>query len=320
MVVVLGSSGYVGKAFCKTLESSGKSYTGLSRKQLDYTKFSVLTDFLDKERPDLLVNAAGYTGKPNVDACETAKADALIGNSALPLTISHACQTQNVPWIHVSSGCIFSGARVTTSGTPIIVTDLMQRQVQEAVETESESIQGFSEQDPPNFSFRSPPCSFYSGTKALGEELLEEDSQVYICRLRVPFDERDSSRNYISKLMRYSKVYNNVNSLSHLTDFVEASLGLAERKASFGLYNVTNPGYVTARSVVSRIKSKLGLDREFEFWGGDADFYGQAAVAPRSNCVLDPSKLLSTGVTMRPVEDAVDDALDRWVWEKKTNA
>ena len=31
---------------------------------------------------------------------------------------------------------------------------------------------GFTEDDPPNFTFRAGPCSFYSGTKALGEEVL----------------------------------------------------------------------------------------------------------------------------------------------------
>ncbi len=31
---------------------------------------------------------------------------------------------------------------------------------------------GFREDDAPNFSFRTNHCSFYSGTKALGEEVL----------------------------------------------------------------------------------------------------------------------------------------------------
>jgi hypothetical protein len=35
-------------------------------------------------------------------------------------------------------------------------------------------FRGFTETDAPNFSFRSPPCSFYSGTKALGVEAIAE--------------------------------------------------------------------------------------------------------------------------------------------------
>ena len=40
------------------------------------------------------------------------------------------------------------------------------------VESAPEKIHGFTETDAPNFSFRDPPCSFYSGTKALGEEVV----------------------------------------------------------------------------------------------------------------------------------------------------
>ena len=52
--------------------------------------------------------------------------------------------------------------------------------------------------------------------------------------------------------------------------------------------------------------------RRFEFWRNDDEFYHAAAKAPRSNCVLDPSKLLATGVKLRSVEEALIDALRRW--------
>ena len=86
------------------------------------------------------------------------------------------------------------------------------------------AIHGFTETDTPNFSFRDLPCSFYSGTKALGEEAIAGVGQSYIWRLRIPFDEFDNPRNYLSKVQRYSKVYDNVNSISHRADFVKACL------------------------------------------------------------------------------------------------
>jgi hypothetical protein len=54
------------------------------------------------------------------------------------------------------------------------------------------AIHGFTETDTPNFSFRDQPCSFYSGTKALGEEAMAGIGQSYIWRLRIPFDEFDN--------------------------------------------------------------------------------------------------------------------------------
>jgi len=52
--------------------------------------------------------------------------------------------------------------------------------------------------------------------------------------------------------------------------------------------------------------------RAFEFWSSDEEFYRVAAKTPRSNCVMDTSKLLSAGIKMRPVEEALEDSLRRW--------
>ena len=113
-------------------------------------------------------------------------------------------------------------------------------------------------------------------------------------------------------MQRYAKVYENVNSISHRADFVKACLDLWERRAPFGTYNVTNPGYVTTRHVVELIARRLRPARKFEFWTNDEEFYRQAAKTPRSNCVLDITKLLAAGVNIRPVEAALDDALTNW--------
>ena len=133
--------------------------------------------------------------------------------------------------------------------------------------------------------------------------------------MRIPFDEYDNSRNYLSKIQRYPKVYDNVNSLSHRGDFARACLDLWEKRAPFGIYNVTNPGFVTTRKVVERLRSTLLPDRAFEFWDNDEEFYRVAARTPRSNCILDVSKLLATGVKLRSVDEAIDDALRTWVWQ-----
>jgi len=171
---------------------------------------------------------------------------------------------------------------------------------------------GFHENDTPNFTFRTNHCSFYSGTKALGEEALRGFNNGYIWRLRIPFDEYDHPRNFLTKVQRYSKVHNNVNSLTHRGDFVRACLDLWERGARTGIYNVTNPGAVTTRQVVERIQQVFKTNRKFEFWKDDTEFYRFAAKTHRSNCILDVSKLLATGVKMRPVQEALKDSLERW--------
>ncbi len=317
MILLLGSTGYVGQAFSVELARRGQAFRAVSRSDVDYTRFQPLRDLLSAIRPHFVVNCAGYTGKPNVDACETARAETLLGNTLFPMTLAQACAVEKIPYGHVSSGCIYSGAKVADdAGRFRPEKDLMVPGVQHLLNHHPERVRGFTEMDPPNFSFRDGPCSFYSGTKALAEEVMQGVGDGYLWRLRIPFDEFDSPRNYLSKVQRYSRVYDNVNSVSHRADFARACLDLWQLRAPFGTYNVTNPGWVTTRQVVERVRRILKLDRQFEFFENDSEFYQSAAKTPRSNCVLDVSKLLSTGVKVRGVEDALEESLARWVPER----
>ena len=302
----------MGQAFAQALRQRKLEFTAPVRSQVDYTRFESLLELLRQTKPEFLINAAGYTGKPNVDTCEQAKADTLKGNTLFPQTVADACLVTGVPWGHVSSGCIFSGAKIKTGDGIRIEKDLTQPELKELLARQPHAIEGFTEQDEPNFTFRQPPCSFYSGTKALAEEAIVGIGQSYIWRLRIPFDEYDNPRNYLTKIQRYPKVYDNVNSISHRGDFVMACLDLWQGQAPFGIYNVTNPGFVTTRQVVEMIQRILQPNRSFEFWENDEEFYRFAAKTPRSNCVLDPSRLLAAGVRLRPVTEALEDALRHW--------
>src|ERR1041385_7965726 len=110
MILLLGATGYVGQAFARELRRRDCDFNPLTRKAIDYTRFEVLFDYLRKTRPAFLINAAGYTGSPNVDACEIARAETVQGNALFPQTVARACSMTNTPWGHVSSGCIYSGA------------------------------------------------------------------------------------------------------------------------------------------------------------------------------------------------------------------
>src|SRR5581483_10424635 len=135
MIYLLGGSGYVGHAYQALLGRLGVPFRSVRRGELDYARPEALREALLRDKPEFLINAAGYSGKPNVDACELHKAECLYGNAVLPGVIAQACAEANVPWGHVSSGCIYSGSRPDGSG--------------------------FREEDTPNFTFRTNHCSFY---------------------------------------------------------------------------------------------------------------------------------------------------------------
>ncbi len=313
MILLLGASGYVGEAFVAELNRRKLAFTPLSRREVDYSRFDVLLNFLRVRKPTFVINAAGYIGKPNVDACENAKAETLLGNVVLPVTIAHACQEAGVPWGHVSTGCIYNGAKIRDdAGQWCLELELNKPEVRELFLRSPERFKGYSEDEVPNFSFRHPPCSFHNGTKVLAEEAIAGVGQNYIWRLRIPFDEIDSPRNALTKLQKYPKVYENLNSFSHRGDFVRACLDLWERRADFGIYKVTNSGAISTRQIVEKIERLLKPARPFEFFADDNQFYTAGVKAPRSNCILDTTKLLAAGVQMRTVNEAFESALQGW--------
>jgi dTDP-4-dehydrorhamnose reductase len=312
MILLLGATGYIGTAFKEALANRREKFSVLARSQVDYTRFQPLLQYLTEHRPSFIINAAGYTGKPNVDACETAKADTLDGNALFPQTLAQVCAFLDIPWGHISSGCIFAGCQVETETGWVTEKDMSLPYVRTLARESPDKLRGFDETMAPNFSFRDEPCSFYSGTKALGEEAINGIGRNYIWRLRIPFDEVDNPRNYLSKIQRYAKVYDNLNSLSHRADFANACLDSWTRQVPFGAYNVTNPGFVSTADVIEMIKTILKPKREFTFWESDAEFYSKGAVALRSNCIMDSSKLLQAGIVMRPVRDALEGALQSW--------
>lgn len=286
MIILVGGGGYVGGAYQAYFNARGIPFRSVNRSELNLCDKDAVAKFFKELKPDFIINAAGYTGKPNVDMAEKEKTRCILANTILPGVLHEVCETQKIPWGHISSGCIFSGAHADGSG--------------------------FTEEDEPNFTFRQNNCSFYSGTKALAEEVMVDSTLSYTWRLRIPFDEVDGPRNYLTKVMSYAKLIDVRNSISQLDEFVRATWLCWEKRVPFGIYNVVNPGSITTREVVEKIQKRKMVDKKFEFFKDEAEFMRVAAKVPRANCVMDCSKLLKTGIPMTEIHEAVDWALDHW--------
>lgn len=285
MIVIFGGSGYIGNKLCRGLQARGREVRVISRQTCNYLSEKEVGSAIHGSQ--FVINAAGYTGRPNVDACENHKEECLYANSVLPGIVRRACERRSLPWIHVSSGCIYQGTR--SDG------------------------KGFHEKDLPNFCFRRGNCSFYSGTKALGEEVLQGAPRCYQLRLRLPFEAMDGPRNYLSKLLRYERLLEATNSLSFVDDFVLSCLHCVDSRPPTGVYNVVNPGRVTTKEVTGLIQEHGVSSKQFQFFDSEDEFMSKAAIAPRSNCVLDSSKAIRAGFPLRPVRQALSEALTNWM-------
>lgn len=286
MIILFGSTGYIGSEFKRQLEQ--KQVTFKCWNDTANTTFYDLEKWYeDAGYPviDAVINAAGYTGKPNVDACELYKTDTIHGNIIWPQILTDWCMLNDITLGHVSSGCIYTGRRL--DGKP------------------------FTEEDEPNFSFKQNNCSFYSGTKTIAEKIVLKWNKNYIWRLRIPFEENDNPRNYISKMLKYDKLLQAENSISNKQEFVSACIQTYTNKVPFGIYNVTNTGYITTDFLVDKLKKTIAKDRNFTLIDEET-LYKNYAKTPRSNCVMSNSKLLETGIKMKTVEESIDYCLNNW--------
>jgi len=278
MYIILGKNGYIAEAIIKELTSRDLPHVAWSRSEVDYTNLTELKHHLYILGDNLhIINCAGYIGKPNVDACELEKASCIEGNVLLPNMLAQLCKEKEHGFTQISSGCIYGGYE-----------------------------KDFDEKDKPNFDFQNG--SFYSGTKALAEKVvIDNNAESYIFRLRIPFDQYASPRNYLTKLLSYDTLLDAKNSLSHRADFAKYTIDLIEQKVPHGIYNITNKGSVTTKDVVELIKRHNLSNKDFKFFD-DLESFGKETVAPRSNCVLDTTKI-EQYIKIRCATEALEESI-----------
>lgn len=247
MITLIGH-GYIGEHIAKELNNQNIPHYWIHH-----------TDTIPNDTT-FIINSTGYTGVPNVDACENEKQQTINGNVLFPLELEHA--NTKTPILHISSGCVYTGYE-----------------------------RHFTENDPPNFDFNNG--SFYSGSKALEQKLLEPFMhKSYLFRIRMPFGNDRHPKNLFTKLEKYQKLIDYPNSVSYVPDVAKAVVHFALNKPMYGIYNICNPGNTSTREIADA----LGLNKE---WFTPEDFR-KSVVAPRSNCILNTAKLQS----VFPIMDA----------------
>jgi 3,5-epimerase/4-reductase len=263
--LILGK-GFVGSHFAEYLQKNNLVHLILSQKELDYTNPEVLYKFLNenKDKFNYVINCFGYTGVPNVDACEDNKELCYNYNVLYPFQTIKICKELNIPVIHIGSGCVYSGYD-----------------------------KRYSEDDTPNFGFFSNDSSYYSKCKHLFETLIP-GHDCYVLRIRIPFTSDNSSKNYFSKLLKYDTLINELNSITSITDFNNFLVHFMDKKPEYGIYNVVNPEPVKAKEVVKLLKNNGAENPNWKF----IPLKKLKTKAKRSNCVLDDQKISNIGLKL----------------------
>lgn len=222
MKILVVGRGWTGKKVYNELLSRSHEVTLCSHSDV----FSMLVN-----RYDWVVNCAGVTGVPNVDACEFKKTETLNGNAAFPIILQHMCQANEIRFAHFSSGCIYQGNIDDVNADP-------------------------------NFF-----GSIYSVSKGVSDTYLKDKAQVY--RIRMPFTNIEEPKNYLSKILKYAKtgklIEGGPNSITDLNEAVSVACDLIEQNAPNGPYNLVNSGSLTMHQLVDILNINVEWFTDTEF-------------------------------------------------------
>src|SRR5438105_169388 len=142
VLVFGGSTGWIGKKMVAMLKEMGHSPV-CAQSRLENRQ--EIIDELIRIKPDFIINAAGITGRPNIDWCEDHREETMRVNVIGALNLADIACMHGIHMTNVSTGCIYSYDE----------------------QHPMRCGKGFTEEDEPNFT-----GSFYSRTKVLLEKLI----------------------------------------------------------------------------------------------------------------------------------------------------
>ncbi len=116
-VIVTGAGGQLGQELVR-IAPRASQLIALQRSDLDIGNTEQVAELVQRERPDVLINAAAYTA---VDQAESEPEQASRINADGPANLASACAAANSRLIHVSTDFVFDGS-ASTPYTPDSVT------------------------------------------------------------------------------------------------------------------------------------------------------------------------------------------------------
>lgn len=291
--LLIGGSGWICGHMQTLLSQQGKEFQATTARLEDLLAMEkVFDDF----QPTRVINCAGKTGRPNVDWCETNRAETVRSNVIGTLMLADLCESRGVHLANMATGCEFHTQTTIGLGHSTDVETGIYTSTYTPDRTCITSAP-FSEDDPSNFG-----GSFYSYTKSRVEDILRTTyPTVLTLRIRMPISDDLHPRSFVTKITKYEHVVNIPNSNSILHDLLPLAVAMSEH-GERGVYNFTNPGAISHNEVLGLYKELV--DPGYEWKNFTLEQQSKVIQAERSNCELDGTKLM--GVVKRYQSEGVE--------------
>lgn len=225
MVWLVGASGMLGTEVSRQFLENKIDFTGTD-KELDFTNYSLLEEFVKGKKIDFIVNCAAFTA---VDRAESEKEAAEKLNVKGPENLARLSKKTGAVLIHISTDYVFDG----TDNNPL------------------------NEDSPVN------PLSVYGKTKAEGEKVIGKNTEKFYI-LRTSWLYGWSGNNFVYTMIKgintkaeVRVVNDQVSCPTFAGDLAEVILRLVKgEKIPFGLYHFANSGKASCWDFAKEIKNQ----------------------------------------------------------------
>jgi len=267
-VLVTGAKGQVGSELILEGEKRGIQMLATGRAELDITQQDAVNNFIQTQKPDILINAAAYTA---VDKAESEPELAYSINCDGAANLARTCADNDIPLLHISTDYIFDGCKVGA----------------------------YIETDTPN-----PQC-VYGKSKLEGEQAIESILEHHII-LRVSWVFGANGDNFVKTMLRLAKERDLINVVADqhggptwAGDIAATLMKLANRwgdgePVPWGTYHYSGQPATTwqgfAEAIFERAEELEMIDKRLQVEPISTAEYPTPAQRPL-NSILDCSKL-----------------------------
>ena len=267
-----GKTGYIGQKLVKLFNDCG--HTVICATSRLENREEIIQEIL-ATKPDRIINAAGITGRPNIDWCEDHKQETIRVNVLGALNLADIAYLHGIHLTYIGTGCIYEYDEKHPLGSGI----------------------GFTEKEDPNFT-----GSFYARGKIVLEKLLIEYPNVLSLRIKMPISS-ELDKGFVGKITKYKKLVNIPNSFSVLEDLLPVVIDMCLRELT-GIFNVVNPGTLSHNQVLELYIKYI--DPTFTYENFSLEEQAKILKARRANAELSAEKLLCYYPHIPHIKDALE--------------